>query len=363
MWQLVYVFLFSFSLLITAAITRAAIGAADVFSMLDHPGERKVQSRPMPLLGGVAIFLGFSFTILINLIAIYEILPRIPFLFPQDVVDAVPGVSKVLNKFFGILIGGTFIFLLGLVDDRMGISPGRKLLGQVMGALILFYYGVRVTMFSGNLFFCGFITVFWVLAVINAFNLLDNMDGLAAGVAFIACSVFLTVSIGLGQLFVSALLVVLMGSLLGFLLFNFPPARIYMGDSGSMFLGYMIATVTILGTYYFPGSPTIFAIVMPVLILAVPFYDTVSVICIRIKSGQPVYMGDRNHFSHRLVRLGMSERGTILFIYLVAFTIGLSALLLNKVGFEGVFLIFFQTAAILLIIAMMEYYGWKRGGE
>ena len=174
------------------------------------------------------------------------------------------------------------------------------------------------------------VTLLWIVGMTNAFNLLDNMDGLSAGVALVASAVFLVNAWVLGEFFISLLLLAFIGSLLGFLFYNYNPASVFLGDCGSLFIGYVIASLTLLERYVSHASSTLFPVLMPVLVLAVPIMDTATVILIRLREGRPIYVGDRRHLSHRLVALGFSPRTAVLFIYLVTLSLGLGAVNLSN---------------------------------
>jgi UDP-GlcNAc:undecaprenyl-phosphate GlcNAc-1-phosphate transferase len=191
----------------------------------------------------------------------------------------------------------------------------------------------------------------------NAFNLLDNMDGLAAGVAFVACGVFLINAWALGEFFISLMLVAFMGSLLGFLLYNFHPATVFLGDCGSHFIGFVMGSLTLLERYISHASSTFFPILMPVLVLALPLLDTATVMYIRVKERRPIYVGDSRHLSHRLVSLGFSQRAAVLFLYLVTFALGLGAASLSDATMIQTVLILVQFMcfiAALLILLFFE---------
>ena len=200
------------------------------------------------------------------------------------------------------------------------------------------------------------------MEVTNTFNLLDNMDGLASGVAFISSLIFLYIALITKQWFVSALLASFIGVLLGFLIFNFPPASIFLGDAGSLWIGFTISSFTILTTYYTHELPTSLPVIMPLLILGVPFFDTLSVIYIRWREKRPLFKADKSHFSHRLVELGFTERQAVLLIYLLTFGTGINATLLIQVGWGGALVILLSTMVIFSIIGMIEFMG-RRGRE
>jgi len=365
MWYLFYLFNFGVAFAFSVILTFCAVIIARKWHIYDRPGGRKIHAAAVPVLGWVGIVGAVLLTLLLTLSVVryaadhLAALERFPAL--ADMARYIPGLYRRFPQFFGVLSGGVFIALCGYYDDKVRFTPFMKLFCQVVSACILAASGVRITFFIPNQLFSVLATVIWVVALINAFNLLDNMDGLSAGVAFISSSLFFFAVAPLHQFFVSALLALFTGAVLGFLVFNRHPARIFMGDGGSMFIGYMIAALTIVATFYTKSAPTHFAAVMPLVILAVPLYDTLSVIIIRIKRGKPVYIGDTNHFSHRLVALGMTQRGAVLFIYLVCFCAGVPALFLPHLRLPGALLVIAQTVSLLLVIAFLEYFAKKKG--
>ncbi len=356
MWSLVYVYIFSFSFILSLALTPLFRKLALRFSFLDNPEERKVHSEAKPLLGGLATYLAFTLTIVINLtiVAILRLKPQLMNLLPDIVAGSLPGVMTIRSKLLAILFGGTIVFFLGLWDDlKGGISPSVKLAGQLLAGLVLVFMGIRVSIFLPS-WLAIIITLIWIIGITNAFNLLDNMDGLAAGVALLASLIFFLVALQQGQLFVSVILLVFAGSLAGFLPYNFRPATIFMGDAGSMFVGFLLAALTVLNTFYTQDSPTLLPVFMPLLILGVPIFDTLSVIFIRLKRGDPLFTADKRHFSHRLVGLGMSQKQAVIFIYLVTFSIGINATLLRGIKLTGAAVILIQALAIFGLIVFLE---------
>lgn len=312
------IFLCSFitTTLLTYIIRRLAVR----WKFIDQPSDRKFHKKPTPLMGGVAIFLGFWISA--------------PWLIT-------------------IFISSLIISGAGLWDDRFVIRPWQKLLAQFIVAAFTVSMGIRAQVFLPSPF-SYIISIIWILAITNAFNLLDNMDGVSCGIAFV-CSLLLLLTSQ--DYFVSSMLCAFMGALLGFLCFNFPPARIFMGDCGSMFIGYIISVITILGTYYRPGTPTLFPVVIPLLVLAVPIFDVSSVIFIRWVHKKPIFQPDKNHFSHRLVDMGMNIRTAVLFLYLLTFCVGLPSVLLPQLSLTGVIIVFLQAVGIMGVIAVLEYYG------
>lgn len=306
------------------------------WSFIDHPSERKFHKKPTPLLGGAAIFIGFW-------VALFWTNAG----FSQS--------SQRAEWLAVIFIGGLVISGAGLWDDKLVLSAWRKLFFQIIAALFTVLAGIRAKIFLPEPL-SYIISFFWILIITNAFNLLDNMDGVCSGIAFISSLLLFFTGIVMENALALIITSALMGVTLGFLCFNFPPASIFMGDCGSMFIGYLVSVVTILGTYYKPESPTLFPVVIPILVLAVPLFDVFSVIFIRIAQGRLIFKPDKNHFSHRLVNMGMNVKTAVLFLYLITFCVGLPSILLPILPLCGVLVVFIQTLVIMSIIAIFEYY-------
>ena len=264
------------------------------------------------------------------------------------------GVMSKFTELLALLGGGAICFAFGLYDDKYGTSPTVKFSVEIISILILIFVGVKLDIFVSVPFLGAFITVFWVVFITNAFNLLDNMDGLSAGVAAIALLFFTIVNYQLGQIFLVCIMAALMGSILGFLPYNINPSRIFMGDAGSLFLGFTIGSLTVISTFYDATSPTPLSIMKPLVIFAVPAFDTLSVMYIRLSRGLPIFQGDKNHFSHRLVSIGMSHRNAVNFIYLVTLCTGISATLLRYLPIYGGIVILAQVVIIFAIIVLLE---------
>jgi len=270
--------------------------------------------------------------------------------------------ANVRLKLTGIFVGGAVVFALGVVDDLRALRPELKLAGQIVAALILVFSGIRLDLFIPNMWLASLITLGWVVMMTNAMNLLDNMDGLSGGVSIIAALSFFLCLWPHGDAFVCVLLMVFAGSVAGFLYHNLSPARIFMGDAGAMFCGYILATVAVLGTFHTEATPSRAAVAAPLLALSVPIFDTLSVMYIRWRNGQSILKGDKRHFSHRLVDLGMSRRQAVEFIFLVAGVTGLGAALLPQVGVTGTTIILTQTVGIFLLIVLLMNAGNRPGG-
>ncbi len=350
---------FGISVALTALMRRLSFS----LNVLDHPAGRKSHDNAMPLLGGAAIFLTFHLVIVAHLIFLALARP-----FGPDWLDAnlysLMGEEGGL-KLSGMLVAGTLIFLLGVIDDLRVLSPGMKLAGQVGVALVLVLCGLRVQAFvftdpvSSSL-----VTIFWIVLMMNSMNLLDNMDGLCGGVSIIAAmTFFLCVQPYSIYIMIRILLVIFAGAMGGFLFFNLPPARIFMGDSGAMFSGYFLATIAILGTFHVEGTGSRISIVAPLMALSVPLFDTLSVMYIRWRNGDSIMLGDKRHFSHRLVEVGMRPSMAVYFIYMVAALVGLNGALLPKLDFPGTVILLAQTLGIFLLIVLLMNAGKKNGAH
>ena len=255
------------------------------------------------------------------------------------------------------------IHLLGLWDDKKALGPMFKLIVQLLIiTALVFGANLRILTFldqamPGGKVVSYIVTILWIAAVTNAFNFLDNMDGLSAGVASVCTAAFLAASLSIGQLFVPAGLALLLGATLGFLWHNFPPAKIFMGDGGSLLIGLVLGVLTVRTTYLTPGmrwESHWYAVFAPVVVLALPLYDLVVVSIIRLMRGKSPFVGDTNHFSHRLVARGMSRRTAVLCLYLVSAATSIAAIILPHVSEGFAVLIFVQTMLILGVVALLE---------
>ncbi|MBI1389529.1 MAG: undecaprenyl/decaprenyl-phosphate alpha-N-acetylglucosaminyl 1-phosphate transferase [bacterium] len=356
--------LFFEGFLLSLVLTRVMRSIAPRLGYLDQPGHRKVHHNPKPLLGGAAIYLSFIICVLGDLAVLYWIFTARPDLpgglgeHLEQLALYAAGIQRVWDQLAGLLAGSTMLFVLGLIDDRFGMSPYIKLGGQIFATLILYVVGIRIALFIDYPIVNFALTLSWIVLISNSFNLLDNMDGLSGGVAMIALLLLgLATHMVSNQAFMSSMSFVLAGCIAGFLRYNLNPSTIFMGDAGSLILGYLVSALTIQSTFYQTGTEnaTAWSVVMPFVILAVPIFDTLSVIFIRLKNGKPIFEGDKNHFSHRLVALGMSHRRAVFFIHLLTLSVGSSALILPLMRKPfGAYVVFSQTIIIFILIAMLE---------
>jgi UDP-GlcNAc:undecaprenyl-phosphate GlcNAc-1-phosphate transferase len=272
------------------------------FGLIDRPRADRWSQREVAKLGGVAIFAAFLLSALL-------FAPR-------------------TGALLGVLVGSGLIFLLGFWDDLRPLKPAQKLLGQILIACLAVGLGVRASFggelaaYSSLLSFLGVpLSVFWIVGITNAFNLLDNMDGLSSGVAAIAASFVTTLAVIEGDLLTAALGMSVAGAALGFLVYNFNPAKVFMGDTGSLTLGFLLAAVTLVGSWR-DASHLSLVLLAPVLLLGVPIFDTTLVTVLRKLHGRPASQGGRDHSSHRLVALGLSERRAVLVLYALCVSLG-----------------------------------------
>jgi len=361
--------LFLSATLLPSALIALAAGywlrrAAPQWGLVDKPGARKVHTTPTPLGGGIAIWLGVLLPFAAGTIGLalvhYEVLD--PALLPPLAREHLSGLWRQLPRLWVLLGAGTVLMLLGLADDRYGLDWKLRLGVQLAVALVcVTTQGWQLTAFIGVPAITIALSVLWIGALVNSFNMLDNMDGLSGGVAAIASSMLAAVLLlspdpetNRPQLFVAGLLLVLVGAIAGFLWHNRPPARIFMGDAGSYFIGFVVAVATLLATYAGYHSATRHAVLAPLCVLAVPLYDMTTVLWIRLRAGRSPFQADKNHFSHRLVDLGFSKSQAVLTIYLTTATCGLGALLLHRVDTVGAIVIVLMVLCVLAIIALIE---------
>ncbi|EON73600.1 glycosyltransferase family 4 protein [Lysinibacillus sphaericus] len=312
------------SILLTPLVKRLAfrIGAVDA------PNYRKVHAKIMPRLGGLAIFLAF----LIGVAMLY------PFL-----INVLPRLNISEYGLIAIIIGAAIIVATGVVDDMREISAKAKMLGQLIAALIvIFVGGIQIDYinlpFIGELDF-GFLsiplTILWIVGITNAINLIDGLDGLAAGVSSIALITLAGMAIIMNNMFVLAIAAILAAATIGFLFYNFHPAKIFMGDTGALFLGFMISVLALLGF----KNVTFISLIIPVIMLGVPISDTFFAIVRRVRMKKKWSDPDKSHLHHRLLDMGFTHRQTVLIIYGIAMMFGLAAIIFSMAKLWGAILL------------------------
>jgi UDP-GlcNAc:undecaprenyl-phosphate GlcNAc-1-phosphate transferase len=297
---------------------------------VDDPGHRKIHAQPIALAGGLTVMTGFFLPMVLGGLVVYFWHGRVLDATLRDLLQY--GFSRRGLQLGGILAGSFGMVLLGWLDDRYELSPLPKFGGQVLCALLVAWTGVRITLFIPSEPVNYLVTVLWIVTVTNALNFLDNMNGLCTGLGVIAAWACAWSAAIHGQYLVALLGFLICGALLGFFPFNFPNARAFLGDAGSHLVGFLISILAILPNFYSRVTPHPLAVFAPLVILAVPLFDLISVVVIRLRMGRAPWVGDTNHISHRLVRRGMTKSTAVLVILLVHSAAATTAVLLLSMG-------------------------------
>jgi len=316
---IIYLTAFALALIFTPLSIKIAVrtGAMDV-----PKDARRVHTHPIPRIGGMAIFIGVTAAVLLELVLKLYLMHK---------GQLVPMASLKLT---GIITGGVLIYLLGLADDLKGLAPMVKLAGQVACAGVAYAFGIRLTFiqqlfgdvtFSGVI--CCILTILWIVAIVNTINLVDGVDGLAAGIVAIASLCIAYVAYNNGYYTACFAMLATAGGAMGFLPYNFYPAKTFMGDGGSLFLGFMIASISLIQPM---KGTTVVAILIPGLVLALPIFDTLFAIFRRLVNRKPIMEADKGHIHHRLMKAGMGQRRTVLCMYGICGIMGIAAVLLSE---------------------------------
>jgi len=290
--------------------------------LVDDPGHRKIHATPVPLAGGLAVLTG-----LLVPLATAVVLLKFNFIHSANAEALLYGLNKRALQLAAIAFGAIGMTILGVLDDKHELRPLHKFIGQVLIAALVAAAGVRITLFVPSAVFSYVVTILWLLTVINAFNFMDNMNGLCAGLGAIGAAWFGVLAAIDGQYLVALIAFLTCGSLVGFLPHNFPKAQAFLGDAGSHLVGYLLAVLAILPHFYNKLDPRPWAVISPLLVLAIPLADLAWVVLLRWRTGKPFYIGDTNHLSHRLVRAGLTRAAAVMLIWLIAAVIGGIALL------------------------------------
>jgi UDP-GlcNAc:undecaprenyl-phosphate/decaprenyl-phosphate GlcNAc-1-phosphate transferase len=305
--------------------------------LVDDPGHRKIHDQPIPLAGGLAVMTGMLLPVLFASAALwwqgspegFRIESATPAPPPNTTVRAsgldqnaeallLYGLNRRAIKLAAILAGALGILAVGWLDDKRELRPKVKFAGQLLVAALVAASGARITLFVPSMVFSYAITILWIVTVINALNFMDNMNGLCAGLGAIGAWQLAIVAVSDGQYLVAAIAFLTFGALLGFLPYNFPRARAFLGDAGSHLVGYLLAVLAILPHFSTPLHPKHWAVLIPLFVLAIPLLDLTWVVLLRWRIGRPFYVGDTNHLSHRLVRRGFTHTQAVLLIWLAA---------------------------------------------
>jgi UDP-GlcNAc:undecaprenyl-phosphate GlcNAc-1-phosphate transferase len=296
---------------------------------MDDPGQRKIHDQAVPLAGGLAVATGLVIpTALASLLLWWQgSLNGLLSFAPNAQASGAEfllrhGLNRRALELGGILLGALGMLVVGCLDDKRELRPPVKFIGQFLVAFLVAASGARITLFVPNVLFHYAITILWILTVVNAFNFMDNMNGLCTGLGAIGAWYFATVAAAEGQYLVGLIAFLTFGALLGFLPYNFPRARAFLGDSGSHLVGYLLGVLAILPHFYTPHHPRRWAVLIPLAVLAVPLLDLAWVVILRWHIGQPFYIGDNNHLSHRLVRLGLTRCQAVVVIWVIAAATG-----------------------------------------
>ncbi len=337
---MVYLIIFFIAISLTLLLTPLAKKAAFLLNAIDKPNERKVHAGSMPRLGGLSIYIGFIVSVSVGLL--------IAFLLKMDF-----NYQHVIY----IMIGSAFIFIVGVVDDIKGIAATKKLILQIIAALLPILLGVQIgfvsTPMTGIMLLGVFaipVTLVWVVGMSNALNFIDGLDGLASGITAIASVTLFIVAIRVHQPAAAILMAALAGTTIGFMRYNFYPASIFLGDSGSLLLGYILALSSVAGVL---KSTILMALLIPVFILGVPIFDAASVILRRVRDGRHIFDADRNHLHHRLLDSGFSHKEVVLAIYSVCLLLCLTTLASTFFGFSNALIIIGIALAMILTVYLI----------
>lgn len=293
-------------------------------NLVDDPGHRKIHQTPIPLAGGLAVMTGLLVPLLGSLLVL-----QLHWLDSRAVELLSHGLNRRALELVAILFGGLGMGWLGWMDDKHELSPALKFVGQFVIATLTVAAGVRITLFVPSVAFSYAVTVLWILTVTNAFNFMDNMNGLCAGLGAISAAAFAALAARQDQYLVALIALLVCGALFGFLPYNYPRATAFLGDTGSHFTGYLLAVLAILPHFYSRKHPHPLAVLSPLLVLGVPLLDLAWVVILRWRIGQPFYVGDNNHLSHRLVRRGFSKPVAVGLIWLLAALLAGLTLVIN----------------------------------
>lgn len=362
-WWHIYLMVWAVAMAMGAFLTFFCKKMARRLGFVDRPhSERhKRHRRPVPVLGGPALFLSWAATIGLGL---FIVAGGSMSGLPERIMTYLPGVEMRLPQLAWVVGGALVLVLMGMLDDRHALPALPKFLIQAAVCGLVAWQGdIRVSVFIPYPGLALALSILWLLTILNAINFLDNMDGLAAGIAAIASFFFAIVGAVQQQYFVTVFSVVLCGASCGFLFFNRPPASIFMGDSGSQFLGFCLGVIGALTTYCTPESQSPAPVLIPVLILGVPLFDLAAVVFIRTRMGRPFYMGDNRHISHRFENMGIGRPLSVLVVLLLVFASGAGAVTLMWLPRGGVALVFAQAFAILCIISILHVYTRSSAGE
>ena len=317
----VYVWAFVIALIVTYICTPLVRTLAVKIGAIDAPDARKVHQVSIPRLGGLAIYIGYMVSLLYSV--------------------------KDISSVKGLLIGSVILVAVGIWDDVKQIGPKTKLLGQIVAALMLpiFDNAIHFISIAEHMLYLEYLsiplTVFWIVGFTNIVNLIDGLDGLAAGISLIACIAICIVTLQMGQVDLACITLALAGAACGFLRYNFNPAKIFMGDTGSMLLGYTMAAISVMGSV---KTAATVGLVVPVIVLGLPILDTLFAIVRRRINGRPVFQPDKGHLHHRLLAMGLTQKQAVLLMYAITAVLGCVSIVAAKANF---------TIGLLLVVLIL----------
>lgn len=324
-----YIYGFLMSMVLAYLVTPFVMKLSWKIGAVDVPNDaRRVHKKPMPRLGGLAIYISF---VVVGLITLPLNLPYVQ----------------------GIFLGATIIVIVGILDDIYDLPAKVKLLGQIAAAVVLLLFGIKVQLITnplGGMILLGKLaipaTLFWVVGITNTLNFIDGLDGLAAGIAAIAAFTMMLVNLSLEQANGALIMALLAGAAIGFLPYNFNPAKIFMGDTGAMFLGFVLAAQAIEGAV---KSATAIALIVPILALGLPIFDTAYAILRRFVNGKPLMQADKGHVHHRLMAIGLSQKQAVLYMYVISISLGICSVVLAMIGIKQAVVVFALVIFMLLV--------------
>jgi UDP-GlcNAc:undecaprenyl-phosphate/decaprenyl-phosphate GlcNAc-1-phosphate transferase len=353
------------SYLVSTGLIFPLRAAARIYRIVDVPGERKSHQTPVPLLGGLAIFGSLVIVVGSSLILLPMIQSNSVGAVFHSSLRALSNYIVIRPKLWALFSGSLIIVTIGMVDDARlrGLSPWLKLAAEVVAAWFLLLAGIDMDLMRSHEYLGAILSIGWVVGITNSFNLLDNMNGLSSGTALICSSVFLVLVTFKGEFFIALLLSAIIGSTFGFFQFNARNGSIFMGDAGSLLLGYLLGALTLMARYADAETSFLLPVLAPVMLLALPIFDTLSVIVIRLCEHRSVMVGDQMHLSHRLVRMGMTPRRAVGFHFLMAFTFAVNALLMMNSRILHSFVALFQVAALASLVSILMTTRARNQGE
>jgi len=311
------------SFLISYVSTPFMRDVARKFDIVDKPNARKLHEEPVAYLGGVALFLSVFISLFF--------------------------IGRMHGQFLGVFCGALILFAVGVVDDIVGILPNSKLFGEILASLIIAKFAIKVS-FLNNSILTVPVTILWVVGITNAFNLIDNMNGLSSGVAAISCGFLSIIAFMNGYPDIGIMFIAITGACFGFLKYNYPKASVFMGDAGSLFLGFSISSLVVIGSWN--ADSIAVSLSIPIIALSYPIFDVILVTLVRIIEGRKVSDGGKDHSSHRFVKLGLSTQSAVALCYCLTFVMGFISLMLGTMSTENAYFVIYGIVGFYLVLGV-----------